>query len=248
MDKSSFSSNLAHNGEFSLEDKLEIMGEKNRYPYCAPLQMLDLLSDKAVALYHWEDIYKPGVMLHVPEPQVVESLLEQVKPTVVDSASDKQLFEKIERLKAEYAAKRSCDEAQPAAAPADTAAQEPAVETPEHKGEQVDVMREINDYQEVSFKTAPKSEILSKFPEVGSINVEDDTQEDEAPVDVLAKKSIADGGTVETETLALIYEKQGKFERAIAAYERLMERYPDKHDDYAKRIDNLLDMLANKKK
>ena len=56
MDKSSFSSNLAHNGEFSLEDKLEIMGEKNRYPYCAPLQMLDLLSDKAVALYHWEDI------------------------------------------------------------------------------------------------------------------------------------------------------------------------------------------------
>ena len=94
MDKSSFSSNLAHNGEFSLEDKLEIMGEKNRYPYCAPLQMLDLLSDKAVALYHWEDIYKPGVMLHVPEPQVVESLLEQVKPTVVDSASDKQLFEK----------------------------------------------------------------------------------------------------------------------------------------------------------
>lgn len=244
MDKSSFSNNLAHIGEFSLEDKLEIMAEKNRYPYCAPLQMLDLLSDKAVALYHWEDVYKPGVMLHVPEPQVVETLLEQVKPTAVDSASDKQLFEQIAKLKAEYASHAKVDvaEAEPTA-PAEPAAAEPAA-----AGDQVDVMREINDYEEVSFKTAPKSEILSKFLEVGSINVEEEEQEDVPPVDVLAKKSIADGGTVETETLAQIYEKQGKFERAIAAYERLMERHPEKHDEFAKRIDNLLDMLANKKK
>jgi tetratricopeptide (TPR) repeat protein len=44
---------------------------------------------------------------------------------------------------------------------------------------------------------------------------------------------------LETETLAVVFEKQGKFDRAIAIYEKLISRNPEKSSTFAARIEEL---------
>lgn len=105
--------------------------------------------------------------------------------------------------------------------------------------EKFDILKEINDYQEVSFKTAPKSVILSKFLEEGYYGKEENTAESTETIDSLGKKSIADNGTLASETLAVIYAKQGKIEKAIQMYERLSAQYPEKNSTFANRIAEL---------
>ncbi len=97
-------------------------------------------------------------------------------------------------------------------------------------------MQEINEYQEVSFKTAPKSVILSNFLENdGGIVAETDAFND-VSVQELAKKSILPSDFLETETLAVILEKQEKFQQALAVYEKLMVNNPEKSSTFAVRI------------
>ena len=105
--------------------------------------------------------------------------------------------------------------------------------------EHFDVMQEINAYQEISYKTAPKSVILSQY-------LEDECQQPEqsesAPMEsleVLGKKSITADDTLVSETLAVVYEKQGKIEKAIEMYERLTAKYPEKSSTFANRIAEL---------
>ena len=45
-----------------------------------------------------------------------------------------------------------------------------------------------------------------------------------------AKRSLDDHADMVTETLARIYEKQGNYAKAIAAYERLAVKHPEKRD------------------
>ena len=100
----------------------------------------------------------------------------------------------------------------------------------------------------MSFKTAPKSVILSKFLETGNYNPEDLGSNDDVSVEVLGKKSIAKDESLETETLAVILEKQGKFDRAIGIYEKLIAKYPEKSSTFAIRISELKLKLDNNKK
>ena len=109
-------------------------------------------------------------------------------------------------------------------------------------------MREINAYQEVSFKTAPKSVILSKFLETGNYKPEDLGETPTVSVEDLGKKSIEQDNSLNTETMAVIFEKQGKFDRAIAIYEKLITRYPEKNSTFAIRISELKMKLENSKK
>ncbi len=109
----------------------------------------------------------------------------------------------------------------------------------EEKMEAFDVMKEINDYQEPSFKTAPKSVILSNFLEAGMLEPEDDDVVDEESVEVLAKKSVSTDISLPTETLAIVFEKQGKIAKAIEVYEKLILKYPEKSSTFASRIDEL---------
>lgn len=252
MDKSSFYSAIANLKEYTLQDKLDIIAEKTRFPYCSLLQMLDLLSDKAVSIYKWEERYEPKVLLHMPEPRVVSACLGDVKPTEVSTADDKRLMEQIEQLKAAYKTiqEERAHSAQEAVANVAPAAEDAAPAQPKTQGKEekpYDIIREINDYQEVSFKTAPKSEILSKFLEVGSIKVDENSPDAEQPVEVLAKKSICDDESIETETLALIYEKQGKLERAIGIYQKLIDKNPEKNSTFAARIEELKNKINNTK-
>jgi len=110
-----------------------------------------------------------------------------------------------------------------------------------------DVLQAINSYQEVSFKTAPKSVILTNFLEKdGGIKLSEEDFE-EVPVQELAKKSILANESLESETLALVFEKQGKLAQALAMYEKLMINNPEKSSTFAVRIADLKERLNNDK-
>lgn len=110
---------------------------------------------------------------------------------------------------------------------------------------ETDVLKEINAYQEISFKTAPKSVILSHFLE--GANYEDHTEADtDVPsVEELGRKSVLRDDTICTETWAQILLAQGKREEAIAVYEQLMHKYPEKSTTFANRIAELKNQANN---
>lgn len=222
MDKSMFNARLADMCRYSMLDKTEIQAEKNRFPYCSLLQMMDILSDKATDTSRWEERFLPKAMLYL-----------------IDNAR----FEDYLR-KAEYG------EFQVPAAPKPAAQAEKPKAKPSPAAEQdtFDIMKEINAYQEVSFKTAPKSVILSKFLESGNYNPDEMEDKEDVPVEVLGKKSIAKDESLETETLAVVLEKQGRWERAIDVYEKLIVKYPEKSSIFAVRISELKLKLENNKK
>ena len=111
------------------------------------------------------------------------------------------------------------------------------------KDEKVDIFKEINAYQEVSFKTAPKSVILSRFldAEVNADGLEEDGEA--VSVEDLGKRSVSKDEEICTPTLASILENQGKFSEAVAMYQKLMLKYPEKSATFASRIEALKKML-----
>lgn len=222
MEKSIFNSKLQNPCSFTLQEKLDIQAEKTRHPYCALLQMLDLLSDEAASIYQWKQRFAPKVSLYMTNLGKLDKALRQVETIAISTPEDLKLKEQIEETKnQEYTVTES---------------------------DSFDIIREINSFQEVSFKTAPKSEILSKFLEVGNCNL--DNIPDNMPhnnID-LTKKNVELDEPVETETLAIILEKQGKFDKAIAIYEKLISKNPEKSSTFATRISDLKQKIENNKK
>lgn len=109
-----------------------------------------------------------------------------------------------------------------------------------------DVLNEINTFQEVSFKTAPKSVILSNFlPSEGS---EKDNSEggESKKRDFNDKKSLIADASLGTETLAVILEKQGRYDKALAIYENLLAHNPEKSSIFAPRIEKLKELKNSK--
>ena len=100
-------------------------------------------------------------------------------------------------------------------------------------------MKEINDYQEVSFKTAPKSVILSHFLEENDFSPSADNEGNATSLDELGKKSIHADDSLVSETLAVVYVKQGKIDLAIEMYEKLAMQNPEKSSTFATRISEL---------
>lgn len=109
-----------------------------------------------------------------------------------------------------------------------------------------DVLSEINTFQEVSFKTAPKSVILSNFLNVApAAEVEKAREAEPAPAGD-DKKSLRPTASLGTETLAVILEKQGKYEKAIEVYRNLMAQNPEKSSNFAARIERLETLINSK--
>ena len=222
MEKSAFNAKLGDICRYSMLDKTEIQTEKNRFPYCALLQMMDILGDKATDTSQWRERYMPKVLLYLFDKSKIEGYLENVTYTEIQTPVEIKAKELVEKAKnQEY----------------EMGDQEP-----------FDIMKEINAYQEVSFKTAPKSVILSEFLETGNYNSDEMGDSEEVPIEVLGKKSITSDESLETETLAVVLEKQGKFERAIGIYEKLIAKYPEKSSTFALRISELKIKLENNKK
>ena len=216
MDKDSFAHVLEHPGTLTPDEWESLRFEKERYPFSAPLQVMSLLADKANGAPLWEKQTLPLVSLYV---QDVGRLYEQVmhgtmQPNEPDVPPVSTAF----------------------APPVEAPRSKPASETVTPKPDDYDILKEINEYQEVSFKTAPKSVILSNFLEKDGGIVSDFDSYNDVSVQELAKKSVLPSGILETETLAIILEKQGKLSQALAVYEKLMVNNPEKSSTFAVRI------------
>ncbi len=92
-------------------------------------------------------------------------------------------------------------------------------------------------------KTLSKAEIIDKFI-AENPSISRPKQEFFNPISA-AQESIIDQENIVSETLAMIYEKQGYFEKAISIYEKLKVKYPEKSIIFAGRIDLLKEKLNN---
>lgn len=218
MDKNSFAQMMNRPGRLSPEEWDELHRERDRYPFSAPLQVLSLLADKAGGAPLWERQALPYVSLYVPDVEWLYAQLEALdRPAVVPPVAQPT--------------------AQAEALPARQAGEEHQLPPG------FDILQEINAYQDVSFKTAPKSVILSNFLEKdGGITLDSDAY-DAVSVQELAQNSIRPSDSVESETLAVILEKQGKLQQALAMYEKLMVNNPEKSSTFAVRIAELQSKL-----
>ncbi len=218
MDKNSFAQMMNRPGRLSPEEWDELHRERDRYPFSAPLQVLSLLADKAGGAPLWERQALPYVSLYVPDVEWLYAQLEALdRPAVVPPVAQPT--------------------AQAEALPARQAGEERQLPPG------FDILQEINAYQDVSFKTAPKSVILSNFLEKdGGITLDSDAY-DAVSVQELAQNSIRPSDSVESETLAVILEKQGKLQQALAMYEKLMVNNPEKSSTFAVRIAELQSKL-----
>lgn len=217
MDKKVFNSMVAEPTVFTYQDKVEIQEERVRAPYSSLLQVMDLLSEKACGVMGGGA--EARVALYLSPSQSIEAMLAAVK------------------LKEERVV--------PAAA--EPKKEEKKEEKRKEDAAEVDILQEINDYQEISLKTAPKSVILDKFLEVTPRRDEDMEDDGEESLAEMGKKSIQPNKGLETETLATILERQGRYDKAIVVYVNLMAREPEKKEKYEARIAELKNKIAELK-
>ena len=109
-----------------------------------------------------------------------------------------------------------------------------------------DILSEINTFQEVSFKTAPKSVILSNFLQVDPSEEENSTSQSAQNGDDRDKKSVSSDVSLGTETLAVILENQGRYDKALAIYKNLLANNPEKSSIFAPRIERLTSLINSK--
>ena len=109
-----------------------------------------------------------------------------------------------------------------------------------------DILTEINTFQEVSFKTAPKSVILSNFLQITPADEQKMSETGNADADLTDKNSLSEDESIGTETLAVILEKQGKYAKALAIYKNLLVHNPEKSSIFAPRIERLTSLINSK--
>ena len=102
-----------------------------------------------------------------------------------------------------------------------------------------DVLNEINTFQEVSFKTAPKSVILSNFLPFGAPEEGGSEGLNGKKREINDKKSIVADESLGTETLAIVLKNQGRYDKALAIYKNLLAHNPEKSSIFAPRIEEL---------
>ena len=94
-----------------------------------------------------------------------------------------------------------------------------------------------------SEKKLSKTEIIDKFI-AENPSISRPKQEFFNPISA-AQESIIDQENIVSETLAMIYEKQGYYEKAISIYEKLKLKYPEKSIIFAAQINALKNKLNN---
>ena len=233
MDKNSFGRLMDHPGTLTPEEWDELRRERDRYPFSAPLQVLSLLADKANGAALWEQQALPRVLLYVQDDKCLYEQLEALARPVPPKAEAPAVAETVSK----------------AVPPKEVAASPVSEERDvvDDTDAPFDVLQAINSYQEVSFKTAPKSVILSNFLEKDDGITLSDSEYEEVSIQELGKKSITANDSLESETLAVVLERQGKYAQALAMYEKLMLNNPEKSSTFAVRIAALKTLISEVK-
>lgn len=105
-----------------------------------------------------------------------------------------------------------------------------------------DIIREINSYSEPDLSTSPtKRELVERFlrienPKVKSLNIE---VEGDISVNEILRKSGDREFKIVTETMAIIYLKQGHKDKAIEIYNKLILANPEKSSYFANEIEKI---------
>ena len=170
MDKKQFIDMASAPGRFTSQDRGWLKAQLAKYPYSSVVATLALLADRAYGFDTPEE--RRAVALSVCDPDVLDSLLSRAASgPAVDSAVASAPASTPARPVAPTAASTTASTATAtrAAAPAPV-------------DSSFDVLNEINTFQEVSFKTAPKSVILSN-----SLKVDPSEEENEASGDTFGR-------------------------------------------------------------
>jgi len=208
--------------ELSFQDKVLVQEECVKTPFSAILRLFDLLCSKACNIASDKMSNMHTILLYLPENNMLKALSEKVRL--------KDAVNEVPREKQEN----------PPATLLPTPSKESAPQATEApSGQDTDILKEINDYQEISFKTAPKSVILDKFLETAACSNVDNSPIEPVSVSESGKKSIQPGDSLNTETLALILTRQGKYDKAIEVYTNLMVQNPEKSATFAARIEEI---------
>ena len=269
MEKNAFNDMIL--APFSCSEALlsELHEKCDQFPYCALLQQMllycartlgssnNLAAIEAKASLYVTDTNKRPYATEPAAPAVptrVETPAETPVPEPVAETTSETTSETTPETEPTPETKEEVREAVATEMPAESKPEtlkDIKIEQPEEKeeekgAEKYDVIKEINAYQEVSFKTAPKSVILSNFLESSGNQTEENAEKEPESVVELGKKSIASHDFVETETMAVIYAKQGKYEKALNIYLKLLSKNPEKNSTFAPRIQELKILLENK--
>jgi tetratricopeptide (TPR) repeat protein len=95
--------------------------------------------------------------------------------------------------------------------------------------------------QRNSDKTNPDNQLIDRFlsQQHESIRIEKEIRENSTNENGIAEKSIAETDELITETLALIYFEQKKYDKALDAFKKLSLKYPEKSVYFANRIEEI---------
>ena len=219
MNQKQFADKVSNPANFSSQDRGWLKAMLAKYPYSSVVGTLSLLADHVYGFDTTEE--RRAVALSVCNPAVLDKLIAGAGMETVAEA-----------------------EPTPKPSPKPTPTPTPSPTLPEEPS--FDVLNEINTFQEVSFKTAPKSVILSNFLSFETSkggNTEGGNEEKQVFND---KKSLVADSSLGTETLAIILKNQGRYDKALAIYEKLLAHNPEKSSTFAPRIEELKSLIKSK--